>query len=80
MADNQMVVSCQTVDVGEGIQPVEIEYNGPEVQIGFNPDFLQSPLSKLTKDEIYFEFKDENTPGVFKTLDNFLCVIMPMRI
>ena len=80
MADNQMVVSCQTVDVGEGIEPVEVEYDGPEVQIGFNPDFLQSPLSKLTKDEIYFEFKDENTPGVFKTLDNFLCVIMPMRI
>jgi len=80
MSNNQLEVSCQTVDVGEANETIEIEYDGPEVQIGFNPDFLQSPLSKLTKDEIYFEFKDENTPGVFKTLDNFLCVVMPMRI
>lgn len=80
MSKNSLEVSCQSVDVGEANEPIEIEYDGPEVQIGFNPDFLQSPLSNLTKDEIYFEFKDENTPGVFKTLDNFLCVVMPMRI
>ncbi len=80
MTKNLLEISCQSVDVGEANEPIEIEYDGPEVQIGFNPDFLQSPLSRLTKDEIYFEFKDENTPGVFKTLDNFLCVVMPMRI
>ncbi len=80
MTKNLLEISCQSVDVGEANEPIEIEYDGPEVQIGFNPDFLQSPLRSLTKDEIYFEFKDENTPGVFKTLDNFLCVVMPMRI
>ena len=37
-------------------------------------------LKALTKDEVFFEFKDELSPGVFKTLDNFICVIMPMRI
>ncbi len=80
MTKNRLEISCQSVDVGEANEPIEIEYDGPEVQIGFNPDFLQSPLRSLSKDEIYFEFKDENTPGVFKTLDNFLCVVMPMRI
>lgn len=80
LSKNSLEISCQSADVGESSQPIDIEYDGPEVQIGFNPDFLQSPLRSLTKDEIYFEFKDENTPGVFKTLDNFLCVVMPMRI
>ena len=80
MSKNLLEISCQSVDVGEANEPIEIEYDGPEVRIGFNPDFLQSPLRNLTKDEVYFEFKDENTPGVFKTLDNFMCVVMPLRI
>ena len=36
--------------------------------------------SALTKDEIFFELKDEVSPGVFKTLDSFICVIMPVRL
>ena len=38
------------------------------------------PLKALTKDEIFFELKDEVSPGVFKTLENFICVIMPVRL
>lgn len=78
--DNCLEISGQSSDLGEAEEPIEVEYDGPEVQIGFNPDFLLSPLSNLTKDEIFFEFKDEMSPGVFKTLDNFLCVVMPLRI
>lgn len=78
--DNCLEISGQSSDLGEAKEPIEVEYDGPEVQIGFNPEFLLSPLSNLTKDEIFFEFKDEMSPGVFKTLDNFLCVVMPLRI
>ncbi|CDE84764.1 dNA polymerase III subunit beta [Coraliomargarita sp. CAG:312] len=78
--DNCLEISGQSSDFGEAKEPIEVEYDGPEVQIGFNPEFLLSPLSNLTKDEIFFEFKDEMSPGVFKTLDNFLCVVMPLRI
>ena len=78
--DNCLEISGQSSDFGEAKEPIEVEYDGPEVQIGFNPEFLLSPLSNLTKDEIIFEFKDEMSPGVFKTLDNFLCVVMPLRI
>jgi DNA polymerase III subunit beta len=38
------------------------------------------PLKALTKDEVFFELKDEVSPGVFKTLDSFICVIMPVRL
>lgn len=78
--DNCLEIYGQSSDFGEAKEPIEVEYDGPEVQIGFNPEFLLSPLSNLTKDEIFFEFKDEMSPGVFKTLDNFLCVVMPLRI
>ena len=57
-----------------------ISYEGTEVTVAFNPQFLLDPLKALAQDEVYFEFKDELSPGVFKTLDSFLCVIMPLRL
>lgn len=80
ISENCLEISAQSSDLGSAREPIEVEYSGPEVTIGFNPDFLLSPLSNLTKDEVYFEFKDEMSPGVFKTLDNFLCVVMPLRV
>ena len=59
---------------------MSIAYDGPEVQVAFNPQFLMEPLKALTKDEVFFEFKDELSPGLFKTLDSFICVIMPLRL
>jgi DNA polymerase-3 subunit beta len=56
-----------------------IGYSGPELQVAFNPAFVIDPLRALTKDEVFLELKDEVSPGVFKTLDNLICVIMPMR-
>ena len=32
------------------------------------------------EDEVFFELKDEVSPGVFKTLESFICVIMPVRL
>ncbi|MBO6103422.1 MAG: DNA polymerase III subunit beta [Opitutales bacterium] len=80
ISDNCLEISGQSADVGESHETIDVEYSGPEVQIGFNPDFLLSPLRNLTKDEVFFEFKNEMCPGVFKTLDNFVCVVMPLRV
>ena len=80
MGENRLEVSARSTELGECKEPIEIEYAGPEVQIGFNPDFLLSPLKNISKDEVFFEFKDEMSPGVFKTLDNFMCVVMPLRV
>ena len=80
IADNHLEISGESAEFGEINVSIEVEYTGPEVKIGFNPEFLLSPLRNLTKDEVFFEFKDEMSPGVFKTLDNFLCVVMPLRI
>ena len=51
-----------------------------ELQVAFNPAFLMDPLKALAKDEVFFEVKDEVSPGVFKTLESFICVIMPVRL
>ena len=68
-------------DSGEAHEPIAVKYEGPDVNIAFNPQYIIDPLKALTEDEIDFEFKDEMSPGVIRGLkDDFLCVVMPQRI
>jgi DNA polymerase-3 subunit beta len=80
MSKNLLEITGSSSEFGESHESMAIAYDGPEVQVAFNPQFLMEPLKALTKDEVFFEFKDELSPGLFKTLDNFICVIMPLRL
>ena len=80
LSSNLLEITAQSPDFGEAHESMAIAYSGPELQVAFNPQFIMDPLRALTKDEVFFEVKDEVSPGVFKTLDSFICVIMPVRL
>jgi DNA polymerase-3 subunit beta len=79
LTSNLLEITAQSPDFGEAHESMAIGYSGPDLQVAFNPAFVIDPLRALSKDEVFLELKDEVSPGVFKTLDNFICVIMPMR-
>ncbi|TVR48757.1 MAG: DNA polymerase III subunit beta, partial [Puniceicoccaceae bacterium] len=66
--------------LGEAHESMAVKYDGPDLEVAFNPQYLLDPMRALTKDEVFFELKDEVSPGVFKTLESFLCVVMPVRL
>ncbi len=80
LTSNLLEITAQSPDFGEAHESMAIAYSGSDLQVAFNPIFVIDPLKALTKDEIFFELKDEVSPGVFKTLENFICVIMPVRL
>jgi DNA polymerase-3 subunit beta len=80
LSSNLLEITAQSPDFGEAHESMAIGYSGPELQVAFNPAFLLDPLRALSKDEVFFEVKDEVSPGVFKTLESFICVIMPVRL
>jgi DNA polymerase III subunit beta len=80
LSANLLEISASSPDFGESHESMAISYSGPELQVAFNPQFVMDPLRALTKDEVFFELKDEVSPGVFKTLESFVCVIMPVRL
>lgn len=80
LSSNLLEITAQSPDFGEAHESMAIGYSGPDLQVAFNPVFLLDPLRALTKDEVFLELKDDVSPGVFKTLDSFLCVIMPVRL
>ncbi len=80
LSSNLLEITAQSPDFGEAHESMAIGYSGPDLQVAFNPAFLMDPLKAQSKDEIFFELKDDVSPGVFKTLDSFICVIMPVRL
>jgi len=80
ISNNLLEISGSSPEYGDSHESMAIAYDGPETTVAFNPAFLMEPLKALDKDEIFFEFKDELSPGLFKTLDSFLCVVMPLRL
>jgi DNA polymerase III subunit beta len=81
---DQMVISAANPDLGEATEEVPCDYDGPEIRLGINPDYLTQFLSAVDTDRIRLELKDENTQCVGYPEDGpdtrYLCVIMPMRI
>lgn len=77
---NLLQVTGSSPEYGESNVSLNVEYSGPEVTVAFNPQFILDPLKALTRDDVIFEFKDELSPGVIRTPDSFLCVIMPLRL
>ena len=83
-APDQVVISAVNSDLGEAVEEVACDYDGPEFRVGINPDYLTQFLAAVDTDKIRLELKDENTQCVGYPQDGpdtrYLCVIMPMRI
>ena len=80
VSENLLEVTGSSPEFGESNVSLNVEYTGPDVSVAFNPSFLLDPLKAVTRDEVIFEFKDELSPGVVRTPDSFLCVVMPLRV
>ena len=81
---DQVVISAVNSDLGEAVEEVSCDYDGPEFRVGINPDYLTQFLAAVETEKIRLELKDENTQCVGYPHDGpdtrYLCVIMPMRI
>ncbi|MDP3143448.1 MAG: DNA polymerase III subunit beta [Candidatus Omnitrophota bacterium] len=76
---NKMVVSKSTPDIGESREELDIEYQGKELIVGFNPHYLIDVLKNLTDEFLFFELSDADKPGVIRT-SGYLYLVLPMRL
>lgn len=79
-SENQVDVMANSPDIGEANETLEVKYSGPEFAIAFNPEFLMAPLKSLEEENVHLDLIDEMSPGVLRTDDAFLYVLMPMRV
>jgi DNA polymerase III subunit beta len=76
---NKLVLSKSTPDIGESREEVPVDYQGKEMVIGFNPNYLIDVLKSLHEDSVGFELTDSEHPGALR-LEGYVYIVLPMRL
>lgn len=77
---NQLTVTSSSAEAGSARDIVPIKYDGPRIDINFNPGFVMDPLKTIDEDEVTIELNNGNSPALIKCSVPFLYLMMPLRI
>jgi DNA polymerase-3 subunit beta len=75
-----LVLTSRSPEAGEATVNFACKYEGSEVEIGFNPQFMTDALRVVTSDEVELELTAPNRPGLIRGGPSFLYVIMPVNL
>jgi DNA polymerase-3 subunit beta len=81
----ELKVHSSISETGESEETIPVEYGGPDVEIGFNAQYLLEFLRAVDQPEVEFHFKDANSAGELRPRGGpadtqYRYVVMPMRI
>jgi DNA polymerase-3 subunit beta len=80
----EVKVFSSSVETGESEESVTSEYSGPELEIGFNAQYLLDFFRAINQDHLVFAMKDQKSAGELRPVhegpDQYRYVVMPMRI
>ena len=76
---------ASSAETGESEESVSSQYEGPNLEIGFNAQYLLDFLRAIPQDQVSFELKDQKSAGELRPAgegitDQYRYVVMPMRI
>lgn len=82
MKDGELELIATTQDVGEAHDTVDAKYEGEELTVAFNPDYLLSGAEVSEGDEITIETLDSLKPVLIRSESgrDFLYLLMPVRV
>lgn len=76
----KLIVTSRTADVGEAELELSANYEGPDFEISFNPEYVADALKVSDNDTVVMEFGGGDSAAVFKTGYEQMDVIMPIEI
>lgn len=85
MAD-KLTIRAEDLDMSsEAKETISCEYDGEEMEIGFNSRYLADMLSNLDGNEVRFEFSTPNRAGIIKPAEEtgderMLMLVMPVML
>ena len=77
---NGLTLTSRSAEAGEAEVNFACRYEGADLEIGFNPQFLVDALKVTDADEITFEMSAANRPGLLRGGEDFVYVIMPVNL
>lgn len=83
-SNDRLALSVTNPDMGEARDEIDVEWDGPAFEVGFNGAYVQTVLAALTggNGRVIMKFTDPGAPCVLTSAsdDAMLAVLMPMRV
>ncbi|MFH1779446.1 MAG: DNA polymerase III subunit beta [Candidatus Omnitrophota bacterium] len=78
---NKLIISKSAQDGSESREEIDCDYNGEEMTMGFNPNYLMDVLKNIDEEEVGFELTSPDKPGVIRAGGNsYIYIILPMQL
>ena len=77
---NLLVFSSRAPEMGDAQIEMAVEYQGPPIEIGFNPQFLVDVLRVIKKEKFELYLGQADRPGMVKSGTNFVYIVMPVNL
>jgi DNA polymerase-3 subunit beta len=80
--EGRLTLSVNNPDSGSATEEIEVDYDAPALDIGFNARYLLDITSQLDGDTALFKLADPGSPTLIQDRDGApaLYVLMPMRV
>ena len=84
LSSGKMDISSQNPDTGEANESLGVDYDGPEMSIGFNAKYLLDFVQIVGTEKVILSLKNEMSQGLLRPQNgdgqDYKYVIMPMRV
>lgn len=82
MSESGLELVAVTQDVGQAHETVEATYEGTDLTVAFNPEYLLDGIEVAPGDDITLETVDELKPALLRSVGDadFLYLLMPVRV
>ena len=82
LASGELCITATNPEQEQAEEVIEVDYQGEELEIGFNVSYLLDVLNNVDDNEIRFTLADSNSSALIEPNHDDSCcyVVMPMRL
>ncbi len=80
LSKGRLVVSSRAPETGDAQIDMSVDYDGGDIEIGFNPQFFIDVLRVLKVSDFELHLGESDRPGMIKSGSGFLYIVMPVNL
>lgn len=79
---DRVVISSRSIEGEEAFRNIKGKYEGENIKLSFNPQYLLQPMSVMKSENITLSFRERDTAALLSSDEetDYKCVIMPLTI
>jgi DNA polymerase-3 subunit beta len=78
--EGRLIIASRALEVGEARVELEVPFDGPDLEIGFNPDYLLEALGAIRAPTFKLGLNGPTSPGRITDGATFTYVVMPVSL